>query len=227
MQTEHKHQDGRADFDFFIGHWKVHNRRLRERLKGSTAWEEFEGTAVARKVLGGLGNTDEVSFERESGRLEGMTLRLYDPQSQQWSLYWADNVTSILQTPMVGGFENGRGEFFAQEIFAGKSIFSRFIWSEITDSSCRWEQAFSSDGGKTWETNWIMEFTRQPEAWPSGPNRGGGHLSLTNPYVLVVVLALCELNSLTSVNALEFAMKGQFQLPPISCCRFGRFLAER
>jgi len=153
-------RDGRADFDFLIGQWKSHNRRLRERLKGSTAWEEFEGAAVVRKVLGGLGNFDEITMDRSSGRIVGVTLRLYDPISQQWSLYWADSVNGILQTPMIGRFEKGRGEFFAQEIFEGQSIFSRFIWSGITETSCRWEQAFSADGGKTWETNWIMEFVR-------------------------------------------------------------------
>src|SRR5262245_3325767 len=120
MLNERQEQAGRADFDFFIGRWQVHNRRLRERLKGSTSWEEFEGTTVAHKILGGLGNFDEITFYRASGRLEGVTLRLYDPQSQQWSLHWADNVSGVLQTPLIGGFENGRGEFFAQEIFEGK-----------------------------------------------------------------------------------------------------------
>lgn len=153
-------RDGRADFDFLIGSWKGHHRRLRERLKGSTAWEEFEGPLVVRKVLGGLGNFDELTMDRSSGRMEGVTLRLYDPTSRQWSLYWADSVSGILQTPMIGRFENGRGEFFAQEAFEGRSIFSRFIWSGITETSCRWEQAFSADGGKTWETNWIVEFVR-------------------------------------------------------------------
>jgi hypothetical protein len=161
MQNECQEQDGRADFDFFVGRWNVHNRRLRERLKGSNDWEEFEGTSVARAVLGGLGNFDEITMERASGRLEGVTLRLYDPASQQWSLYWAADVDGILQTPLIGGFANGRGEFFAQEVFEGRHIFSRFIWSEIAETSCQWEQAFSADGGKTWETNWIMECTRQ------------------------------------------------------------------
>jgi len=153
-------RDGRADFDFIIGSWKVHHRRLRERLKGSASWEEFEGTSTARKILGGLGNVDEGPLHREAGSIEGFTLRLYDPKSQQWSIYWADSVNVELQIPMVGGFENGRGEFYAQEPFEGKQIFSRFIWSSITPTSCRWEQAFSPDGGKTWETNWIMDFTR-------------------------------------------------------------------
>jgi len=155
-----KEQDGRNDFDFFIGSWTGQNRRLRERLKGSNDWEEFEGKSVARKILGGLGNIDEVSMNRESGTLEGFTLRLYDPKSRQWSIYWADSLGAILLTPMAGSFQNGRGEFFDQETFEYKKIFSRFIWSEITENSCRWEQAFSTDGGKTWETNWITDFKR-------------------------------------------------------------------
>lgn len=154
-------QDGRADFDFLFGTWIAHNRRLRERLKGSTSWEKFEGTIVARKILGGMGNIDEVKMEREAGLIEGFTLRIFDPKSGQWSIYWVDNVNGTLQIPMVGGFKDGRGEFYAQEIFEGKSIYSRFIWSEITDASCRWEQAFSADGGNTWETNWITEFERK------------------------------------------------------------------
>ncbi len=153
-------QDGRNDFDFFIGRWKVHHRRLRERLKGSTAWEEFEGTAACHKILGGLGNFDEGTMERDSGRFEGVTLRLFDPKSQEWSLYWADNVRGTLDIPMIGRFQNGVGEFYDQEVFEGKHIFSRFTWSISSETACRWEQAFSADGGKTWETNWIMDFIR-------------------------------------------------------------------
>ncbi len=159
LNAKDERRDGRTDFDFFIGQWTVHNRRLREWLTGSESWEEFEGTSVARKVLGGLGNIDEITLERASGRQEGLTLRLYDPASRQWSLYWA-GADGLLQTPMVGEFKDGRGMFVAQETFAGKRIVSRFIWSDMTDTSCRWEQAFSADGGATWETNWMMEFVR-------------------------------------------------------------------
>jgi len=154
-------QDGRADFDFFIGRWKVHHRRLRERLRGSNEWEEFEGTTVALKVLGGLGNFDEGLMERESGLVRGMTVRLFDPKTQQWSLYWADSVNGWnWHLPQIGEFKDGRGEFYAHEAYGGKHILSRFIWSEITPTSCRWEQAFSPDGGRTWETNWMMDFVR-------------------------------------------------------------------
>lgn len=157
MQSEH---DGQADFDFIVGEWKIHNRRLKERLKGSTDWEEFEGTAVAHKILGGLGNFDEVIFNRESGPVLGSTLRVYNPQSQQWSIYWADNVNGFSPIPMVGEFKNGRGEFYAQEPIAGRIILTRFIWSNITETSACWEQAFSTDGGQTWETNWMNELER-------------------------------------------------------------------
>jgi len=160
MQTEH---DGRTDFDFIIGRWKVHNRSLRQRLKGSSDWQEFEATSVARKILGGIGNIDEITFDRETGPIDGMALRLFDPKSQKWSIYWSSSTTGVLDTPMIGKFENGRGEFFAQELHESKHVYSRFIWSEITENSCRWEQALSPDGGKTWETNWIMEFTRLDE----------------------------------------------------------------
>jgi len=152
--------DGRADFDFLIGTWRSRHRRLRERLKGSDDWEEFEGMSVGRMVLGGLGNFDEITMERESGRVLGLTLRLYNPAARQWSLYWSSNLTGTLETPMVGEFVVGRGEFYAQEPHEGRRVLSRFIWSEITPESCRWEQALSPDGGRSWETNWIMEFTR-------------------------------------------------------------------
>lgn len=157
-------QDGRADFDFFIGTWKVHHRQLRGRLEGSQEWEEYEGTSVARKVLGGLGNMDEITGERPSGRLQGMTMRLFDPQTQLWSIYWADTAHGWdWHVPMVGSFKQGRGEFYDQELFEGKRIFVRFIWSPLSETACRWEQAFSEDGGSTWETNWIMDFSRSQE----------------------------------------------------------------
>jgi hypothetical protein len=160
MQHARTGRDGRADFDFLMGRWNVQHRRLRERLKASAAWEEFAGTLIARPLLSGLGNIDESIMERASGRFEGVAVRFYNPLSQQWSIYWADNVSVMLQPPMVGGFVQGRGEFYDQELFEGRAIFSRFIWSDITARSCRWEQAFSEDGGTSWETNWVMDFTR-------------------------------------------------------------------
>lgn len=153
--------DGRNDFDFFIGTWTVRHRMLRERLKGSTNWEEFGGTTTARKLLDGLGNIDEITLERESGLAHAMTVRLFDPKTRQWSLYWASSVSGWnWQLPQIGGFTEGRGEFYAHEPFERRYIFSRFIWTSSGPSACRWEQAFSDDAGRTWETNWTMDFQR-------------------------------------------------------------------
>ncbi len=161
--TERQEQDGRADFDFEVGRWKVRHRRLREWLKGATDWEAFEGIALSRKVLGGLGIIDEITNERASGPTQGMTVRLFDPQAQQWSIYITDNVHGTLTPPMIGGFQQGRGAFYAHEPIGGQHLLSRFLWMDITPTSYRWEQAFSADGGSTWETNWIQEHIRLPE----------------------------------------------------------------
>jgi hypothetical protein len=157
MQSEN---DGRNDFDFLIGTWNVHHRRLIERLKGCTDWEKFEGETVDRKFLNGLGNMDENILHRKTGSVHAMSMRLFNPISKEWSIYWSTDLTGSLDVPMIGGFQDGRGEFYSQEVYDGQHIYSRFIWSKITANSCQWEQAFSIDGGKTWETNWIMEFVR-------------------------------------------------------------------
>ena len=157
METEN---DARNDFDFLIGTWKVHHHMLKDRLKGSTEWLEFEGDTVDRKILNGIGNMDDNIIHMPTGPVHAMTLRLFNPELKEWSIYWATNRTGILDSPMIGGFKDGVGEFYAQEINHGQHVYSRFIWSKITASSCRWEQALSEDGGKTWETNWVMEFGR-------------------------------------------------------------------
>jgi len=151
---------GQSAFDFLIGNWKVHNRRLSRPLSGSTTWYEFDGTSVARKVWDGRATMDEYEADSPSGHIEGMTVRLYDSKAGQWSLYWANAKDGKLEQPTVGEFKNGRDEFYDHERFDGRAIFVRYVWSEIKPTSCRWEQAFSVDGGRTWETNWIMELTR-------------------------------------------------------------------
>lgn len=156
--------DGRDDFDFFIGSWDSHQRKLKQRLKGCDEWEEFTGVSVARKILGGLGNMDEVTMQTSAGPVLGVTFRLFDPQTQLWSIYWSSSSRSTLDAPMVGRFEQGRGEFYDRETFEGRSIFSRFIWTSSGENTCRWEQAFSPDGGRTWETNWTADFTRRSDA---------------------------------------------------------------
>lgn len=156
-------QDGRADFNFIIGQWNVHHLRLRELLKGSTSWEEFEGTTVDRSILGGLGNIGEATVNRVSGPRDLISVRLFNPQSRQWSVYFANSLSGAFSIPMFGKFTQERGEFYAHETLEELPIVSRCIYSDITTTSCRWEQAFSADEGRTWETNWIMELTRQQE----------------------------------------------------------------
>ena len=157
MQIEN---DGRNDFDFLIGTWKVHHRMLTQRLKGSTDWVEFEGETIDRKIMNGLGNMDENIIHMKPETVHAISLRLFNPQSKEWSIHWSTDKMGALDIPMIGGFKGGLGEFYAQEVSDGKHVYSRFIWSKIMADSCQWEQALSDDGGKTWETNWIMEFER-------------------------------------------------------------------
>lgn len=153
-------RDGQADFDFLIGSWKVHNRRLKQPLTGSTEWYEFEGTNVARAIWDGSGNMDEFDADAPQGRIRGLTVRLYQHDTGQWRIYWANRASGIMDSPMEGRFVDGRGVFYGHEPFNGRAIFVRFLWTTISPAACRWEQAFSADGGSSWETNWIMEMTR-------------------------------------------------------------------
>jgi hypothetical protein len=152
--------DGQRDFDFEIGSWNIHLSRLKDRLAGSTTWVDFDGTSVTRKVWNGRANLNEFEADSSQGHIEGLTLRLYNPQSRQWSIYWANGKDGILAQPMIGEFKNGRGEFFDQEPWKGRAVYVRFIWSDTTTKSPHFEQAFSDDGGKTWEVNWITNQTR-------------------------------------------------------------------
>ena len=153
-------RDGQHDFDFEIGTWKTHISRLVRPLTGSTTWIEFEGTSVVRKIWNGRANLVELEVDGPTGHIEGLSLRLYSPQSHQWSLNFANSSSGTLSQPTIGEFKNGRGEFYDQESFNGRTILVRNVWSDITPDSCRFEQAFSDDGGKTWEVNWIATDTR-------------------------------------------------------------------
>jgi hypothetical protein len=150
---------GVRDFDFLYGFWHVHNQRLQKRLAGCDEWEEFDATSDCQSILGGAGNQDEFLSPFRPGFI-GMSLRLFNPVAQQWSIYWVDNQSVELQPPVHGSFTNGTGIFEGDDTFAGKPIRVRFTWSNTNSTTPRWEQAFSSDGGKTWETNWIMDFRR-------------------------------------------------------------------
>lgn len=151
---------GARDFDFLIGDWQIVNRRLAERLVGAETWDTFDATLSVRPILGGLGNVDEFRADWKGKQIEASTLRVFNPKTQEWSLYWVDNLTAIVQPPVVGHFRNGSGEFFAQDQHNGIPVLVRFIWKDITGNSAMWEQAFSIDEGTTWETNWTMEFAR-------------------------------------------------------------------
>jgi hypothetical protein len=134
-------------------------RRLRP-LTGSTDWVEYSGTSVVRRVWNGNANLGELEVDGPAGHIEGMSLRLYNPDSRQWHISWANSKDGLLGPPMIGGFVNGRGEFYNQESLNGKAIFVRFIFSEVTGTTFKLEQAFSDDGGQTWEANWIASFRR-------------------------------------------------------------------
>jgi hypothetical protein len=154
---------GQDDFDFEIGIWKTHLRRLLNPLTGSTIWVEYDGTTVVRKVWNGRANLVELDVSGSSGHIEALSLRLYNPQSRQWSLNFANINGGVMTAPTIGEFKNGRGEFYNQDTLNGRAIFVRFVISDITPNSCRFEQAFSDDGGKTWEVNWIATDTRVKE----------------------------------------------------------------
>jgi hypothetical protein len=150
---------GQHDFDWDIGSWKVHVRRLLHPLTGSTAWVEYEGTDVVRKVWDGRANLGEVELDGPSGHLEYLTLRLYNPQTRQWSMNISSSAAGVLSPPAVGAFAAGRGEFFDHEDYDGRSILVRFEVSVLTPATCRFEQAFSADAGKTWELNLVVNET--------------------------------------------------------------------
>jgi hypothetical protein len=155
-------RDGQHDFDFQWGKWKVHNRRLLRPLTGSTDWVEFEATCEARPLFGGLANEDEFSAETPTGSIRGMTIRMYDPKSHEWTIYWGRLPDGALTLPPVVGRFNDRGvgEFYDHELFNGRAIFLRYTWKVLSKDRAEWEQAFSVDGGRTWETNWYMVHTR-------------------------------------------------------------------
>jgi hypothetical protein len=152
-----------GDFDFWMGEWTVHNRRLRERLAGSDEWDEFEAESNAWPILGGLGNEDVYRTEYDGGFV-GMSFRFFDPVTKLWSIYWADGCRSgALDPPLFGSFDGDEGVFLGEDVFRGRPILVRFVWSGVTTATPRWEQAFSDDGGRSWETNWVMDFSRAEE----------------------------------------------------------------
>lgn len=153
-------RDGQHDFDWEFGSWNVHVKRLQHPLTGSTAWVDLDGTVNVRKVWDGRGNLAEVDIHGQSGRIEFLAMRLYNAESHQWSISFSTVGTGSFSVPMFGEFKYGVGEFYDQEPYNGRMILVRFLFLAISPDSGRSEQAFSDDGGKTWETNWINTYTR-------------------------------------------------------------------
>jgi len=157
-------RDGSHDFDFLIGDWKAHVRRLPDRLNGSNAWDVYDGRSNHKKLLDSNANFEdfEVDSPEKHLHIKAQTLRLYNPESHQWSIYLIDLDKGELDVPpVVGQFNGNRGEFFHQEDFKGRVILVRYVWLNISRQSARMEQSFSPDGGKTWEVNWICELSRE------------------------------------------------------------------
>lgn len=166
--THHGHSD---DFDFLFGRWAISNRRLMGRLEGATQWQEFDARCEARALPGGIGNIDSFVPMAWRDGFTGATIRLFDPQARQWSIYWVDNSSGVLQPPVVGGFDGGEvGIFEGPDTLRGMAIDVRFTWTRISADHARWEQAFSADNGASWETNWTMEL-RRDNAGESQPPR--------------------------------------------------------
>jgi hypothetical protein len=151
--------DGSHDFDFEFGDWTAHLKR-RHPLTGSNDWVDYDGPSIVRKVWGGKANLGEIEFQGPAGHIEGMSLRLYNPDTRQWNITFANSKVGATGTPMIGGFAGGIGEFYGPDTLDGRPIFVRFIFSDITARTFKLEQAFSDDGGKSWEANWIATFTR-------------------------------------------------------------------
>jgi hypothetical protein len=146
-----------SDFDFLFGRWAVSHRRLKQRHVGSDDWSRFDGVVVCEPRLDGVVNVEE---HRREGKPFGFALRTFDLKTHRWSIYWVNPMDGLLQAPVHGGFQNGVGVFEGEDMDDGRPIRARYVWSEITADRARWEQAFSLDGGRTWETNWVMEFVR-------------------------------------------------------------------
>ena len=160
-------RNGEHDFDFEIGTWETHlkvSSRIGHPFSGPTTWTEYHGTSVVRKIWDGRANMVELEVDGPTGHLEALSLRLYNPQSHQWSLNVANGRSGVMGVPTVGKFDNGRGEFYDQETIGERVTLVRNIWSDITANSCHFEQAFSDNGGRTWETNWIATDTRKTDA---------------------------------------------------------------
>lgn len=153
---------GANDFDFLFGHWRIRHRRLKRRLQACTEWDTFDGASQVWPLMNGQGNVDDNVLELPDGPYRAVSLRAFDPATGEWSIWWLDSRrTGQLDVPVRGRFAGGVGTFEADDRFEGRPIRVRFVWSRITPLGAQWEQAFSDDGGVSWETNWVMQFDRR------------------------------------------------------------------
>jgi hypothetical protein len=162
-QAEAAQHDGQRDFDFLVGAWKIHLKRLVQPENGPKEWVDLDGTVVCRPVLDGRAEVEEFNVESRDKKMHihGLALRFYNPTSHQWSIWWANAKDGAMYPPpVVGEFKNGRGEFYDQEVVNGRTVFSRYVWTAITSNSPHFEQSISADGGKTWEPNWVTDQTK-------------------------------------------------------------------
>ena len=155
---------GLHDFDFLVGSWRVHHRHLKARLADSQEWVAFEGTCTVRPLMDGYGNVDDNFLDMPGNPYHGVGLRSYDTKTGDWAIWWVDSRMphALLDPPVKGHFVNGVGNFYSDDTLRGKTVRVRYTWSHITANSAQWEQAYSPDGGKTWEMNWHMDFERVP-----------------------------------------------------------------
>jgi len=157
LQADADH-DGRRDFDFFAGRWTVVHRRLKLRGAGSDQWDEFPGTTECRLLMGGLCNADENDMPTRG--FQGLTFRTFDLERREWAIYWVNSTSGVLQEPVFGRFEGGEGRFYGTDLDDGRPVQVVYLWKDITADSANWSQSFSYDGGRTWEVNWTMAFSR-------------------------------------------------------------------
>lgn len=160
--AEREAASGVHDFDFLVGRWRVHHRKLQTRLANKNDWIEFDGTLAAQKLMDGYANVDDNTFAVAGGAYRGVALRSFNAKSRTWSIWWLDSRTPLgpMDPPVRGRFQQGVGTFYGDDVFDGRPIRVRYIWSKIAARTAHWEQAFSVDGGATWETNWLMDFER-------------------------------------------------------------------
>ncbi|GAB2608410.1 hypothetical protein [Kribbella endophytica] len=153
-----------SDFDFLNGHFDVAHRQLLKPLTGSDEWDEYAGTCSARTHFDGAISLDEMQFPTKGSY--GLSLRLFDPEAEEWSIYWVNSTSYEVFPPVRGKWKDGACWLVGEDTHDGHPILASYSWSDITDTTAHWEQSFSADGGETWEVNWTMDFTRRETAPP-------------------------------------------------------------